>query len=354
MNILLTGGAGFVGSNLAKAFRKDHPNAKIVCLDNLKRRGSEFNLATFKNLKIDFVHGDVRNASDLESLDADFDIMIEASAEPSVLAGLNGSPHYLLDTNLAGTLNCLTFARTRVQKIIFLSTSRVYSIEPLKQIQLIEKSTRLEISSDQKIPGVSQKGISETFPVHLPRSLYGATKLASEYMIQEYVYAFNMKAIINRCGVLAGPGQFGKTDQGVFTLWIAHHYFKKKLQYTGFGGTGKQVRDLLHPLDLYDLIQKQIPLVEKYNGGVFNVGGGQPNSISLQEFTQICEKITGNSIQIDSNPSTSTVDIPTFVTDSSVAHQVFTWKPKHSVENIVDDTYQWICENEHMLKPLFN
>ncbi len=353
MNILITGGAGFVGSNLAKAFRKDLPSARIIAFDNLKRRGSELNIAALKSINVEFIHGDVRSSSDLESLPGSFDLMVEASAEPSVLAGLDGSPNYLLDTNLVGTWNCLNFARARVDEMVFLSTSRVYSIDPLKSMNLVEIETRLEIANEQTLPGVTTAGISEKFPVHLPRSLYGATNLASEYMIQEYAYAFNKKAIINRCGVIAGPGQFGKTDQGVFTLWVANHYFKKKLKYTGFGGTGKQVRDLLHPLDLYALIQKQVPMIEKHNGGVFNIGGGYLNSVSLQELTRICEKIVGNSIQIDSDLTTSPVDIPTFVTDSSVANQVFSWNPARSVEDIVSDIFNWIRQNEAMLKPLF-
>src|SRR5207302_2093552 len=131
--------------------------------------------------------------------------------------------------------------------------------------------SRFEIAEDNEQKGISKKGISESFPIHLPRSLYGATKLASEMIIQEYAYAYGLQALINRCGVIAGPGQFGKVDQGVFTLWVANHYFRRPLKYTGFGGRGKQVRDLLHPLDLFTLLKQQLLDISSYSGQVFNV-----------------------------------------------------------------------------------
>ena len=251
MKVLITGGAGFVGSSLALSFRQLHPGAEVVALDNLKRRGSELNLPVLREAGIQFVHGDIRNPADLQELQGEFDIFLECSAEPSVLAGLDGAPNYLLQTNLTGTLNCLEFARTRAGCFVFLSTSRVYSILPLREARLTETESRFELDGGQVLPGVSIHGIAEEFPTHLPRSLYGASKLASELMIQEYVHAYGMRAIINRCGVIAGPGQFGKVDQGVFTLWVANHVFGKPLKYTGFGGQGKQVRDLSPPVGLF-------------------------------------------------------------------------------------------------------
>jgi len=227
MRILITGGAGFVGSNLALSFKKEAPSATVVVLDSLRRRGSELNIAPFRRHGIQFVHGDTRSYSDLEDLPGNFEALIEASAEPSVLAGMDGSPRYAIQTNLSGALNCLEFARRRSAAFVFLSTSRVYSIAPLKDIRLLETPTRFEIGETQDCRGVSVRGISEDFPTHLHRSLYGATKLASELIIQEYVQAYGLKAVINRCGTIAGPGQFGKVDQGVFTLWVACHFFKR-------------------------------------------------------------------------------------------------------------------------------
>src|SRR4030095_3249961 len=271
MKILITGGAGFVGSSLALAFRRENASAQVTVVDNLKRRGSELNLSLFKQSAIKFVHGDIRNPSDLDQLDSAYDLFIEASAEPSVQAGIKGSPRYAFQTNLSGTFNCLEFARKSAGAFVFLPTSRVYSLTPLKKIALVETPTRLAIADNQSIKGISVRGINEDFPTNLPRSIYGATKLASELIVQEYADTYGLRSIINRCGVIAGPGQFGKVDQGVFTMGVANTHFKKPWKYTGFGGKGKQVRDLLHPLDLFSLVKKQIEKIDDISGQVFNV-----------------------------------------------------------------------------------
>jgi CDP-paratose 2-epimerase len=353
MRVLITGGAGFVGSSLAFAFKRESPANTVVALDNLKRRGSELNLNSFKRHGIEFFHGDLRHPSDLEDLDGDFDLLIDASAEPSVHAGVGGSAHYVLQTNLTGTLHCLEFARRRAEKFIFLSTSRVYSISPLRAVVLVETPTRFEIADAQQYQGVSGRGISESFPTHLPRSLYGATKLASELIIQEYVDTYGLRAIINRCGVIAGPGQFGKVDQGVFTLWVANHYFKKPLKYTGFGGQGKQVRDLLHPLDLFALINRQLAAFEKHSGQVFNVGGGRDVSTSLLELTALCQQVVGNKVEVGSEAESPSVDIPLYISDYGRAAETFDWSPARSVPDIVQDITDWIRANEPQLKHVF-
>ena len=354
MRILITGGAGFVGSSLARKFQSE--GADVVTFDNLRRRGSERNVADFLRRGISFIHGDIRNANDVDSITGSFDLVIDASAEPSVLAGTDGNGiRYLNDTNLNGTLNCLEFVRTRKSKLIFLSTSRVYSIKALQGIKLHEEDSRFAISETGNLPGLTKDGITEEFPVvgHGFRSLYGATKLASELFVEEYAQTFNMPAVINRCGVIAGPGQFGKTDQGVFTMWVARHLWPKALQYTGFGGQGKQVRDLLHPRDLYDLLTRQIATLPDLRGEVFVAGGGLRGSTSLKEFTAICQRVCGNSPGITSNPQTAAVDVPFFVGDSSKCKQVFDWVPKASPEDIVADIADWLRSDEPNLKPLF-
>jgi CDP-paratose 2-epimerase len=353
MKILITGGAGFVGSSLAKLFRDEFPNSKIVCLDNLRRRGSELNLRIFKERNIQFVHGDIRNSSDLTDLNESFDVMIEASAEPSVHAGTHGDPSYVLNTNLMGSLNCFEFARKHVDRSIFLSTSRVYSIAALNSIQLETVDKRFVPVADQNLRGFSSRGVAEDFCVAKAKSIYGASKLASELMALEYLNSYRTKIIINRCGVIAGRGQFGKVDQGVFTLWVANHYFGKPLKYMGYGGKGFQVRDLIHPLDLYSLMKSQLEMAESCAGEVYNVGGGVSVSTSLMEYTEHCRRVTGREVEITSDPTTNQLDVPLYLTDSSKAEKVFGWKPTLDTARIVEDIHTWIRDNESDLKPIF-
>jgi CDP-paratose 2-epimerase len=350
MKVLITGGAGFVGSNLARLFAASRTNVEVTAFDNLKRRGSELNLKPFKELGIRFVHGDIRNSGDLAALGTGFDLFIEASAEASVHAGVRGTPDYVVQTNLFGTFNCLSFARYHADKFVFLSTSRVYSIKTLREIALEETPSRFTIRPEQTLRGVTTAGISEDFDTSLPRSFYGATKLASEYLVQEFTEAYGLKSIVYRCGVLAGPGQFGKTDQGVFTMWVAHHFFKKDLQYTGFGGTGKQVRDLLHPADLFALMERHIDVIDKHSGSVHNVGGGAEISVSLAELTALCQKIVGTKVPITRRADTAAVDVPLYISDCGRISSALGWRPNRDVETIVSDIFSWIRDNESDLR----
>ncbi len=356
MRILVTGGAGFVGSSLCRLMREKRPQAEIVAFDNLHRRGSELNLPVFRDLGIRFVHGDVRNPLDFEELDGNFDLFIEASAEPSVHAGTgHNPPGYLLHTNLTGTLNCLEFGRRRTAGMIFLSTSRVYSIQALRELKLDAGKTRFELAADQTLPGASGRGVAETFPTvgRGSRSLYGSTKLASELFVEEYAANYNYPAVINRCGVIAGPGQFGKVDQGVFTLWVARHLFGGELAYTGFGGQGHQVRDLLHPEDLFALLEAQWQRLDEIKGRTYSIGGGVAGSVSLREYTALCEQVVGKAIKIASNTATADVDIPCFIADSRLAAEEFGWQPKKAPLAIVSDIHAWLKGNLAQLTPLF-
>ena len=312
----------------------------------------EPNIPRLKQAGIEFVHGDVRNAEDLEASALPVDLILECSAEPSVLAGYT-SPGYVLQTNLIGTINCLELARQTQADFIFLSTSRVYPIAYLNQLNYTETDTRFQLSEQQDLPGVSAFGISERFPLDLPRSLYGSTKLASELIINEYGDAYGLRTLINRCGVLTGPWQMGKVDQGVFALWVANHYFQKSLKYIGYGGTGKQVRDFLHVADLLDLIDIQIANLAQFKGQTFNVGGGQDFSLSLYETTKLCQEITGNSIMIEAVPENRTGDMPIFITDSRRVIEATGWQPQRNGKTLIKDICDWIHTHEKELKSIF-
>lgn len=350
--ILITGGAGFVGSSLAIKIKNKYPLYSVSCLDNLKRRGSELNLSRLAANDIKFIHGDIRNKEDFYPFESGLDTLIEASAEPSVLAGLDNPPEYLINTNLMGTVNCLYFAAKLKSDFIFLSTSRVYPIAKIEKILFTEKDSRFDLPEKQEINGVSGAGIAENFSLEGYRSLYGATKLSSELLIQEFHKFYNIRTVINRCGVITGPWQMGKADQGVIVLWVACHYWNKELSYFGYGGKGKQVRDILHVEDLFNLIDFQIHNMEKLNGRLFNVGGGTAVSVSLKELTTLCQKITGHKVKITGITEERRADIRIYITDNSMVTDATGWRPVTGVEEIIQDIYHWIKENDHLLKPI--
>ncbi len=349
MKILITGGAGFVGSSLGISLKKKYPSYNIIAFDNLKRRGSEINLADLRTAGIEFIHGDIRNPEDIASVGV-FDVLVEASAEPSVMAGLDSDPTYVINNNLFGSIYCFNACLKHRAKLIFLSTSRVYPIETIEKSAFTEEPTRFSFATGQNVSGLSEKGISEKLNLDGARSFYGTTKLSSELFIQEYAAFYGLKAAITRFGVIAGPRQMGKTDQGVVTLWMAKHYWKQSLKYIGYGGTGKQVRDILHVDDLIDLVDMQVHDIEKFEGKIFNAGGGLENSASLLEMTAICEKITGNTIAIASEMETRPADLRMFITDNTAITTDTGWIPKRSVETVFTDIYNWIKENEKQLE----
>ncbi|GFK94818.1 CDP-paratose 2-epimerase [Fundidesulfovibrio magnetotacticus] len=349
--ILVTGGAGFVGSNLAMAFKNRYPGREVLVLDNLKRRGSEYNLPRLADAGIRFVHGDIRNPEDLR-FETPIGLLLECSAEPSVLAGFGGSPEYLVNTNLTGTINCLEMCRLHKADVVFLSTSRVYAYDPLNAVPVNEGATRLVWAAQTGPEGWSPAGVSERFPIYGAKTMYGATKLCSEFVLEEYRSMYGLRGVVNRCGVIAGPWQFGKVDQGVFSLWMQAHYFKRPLKYIGFGGQGKQVRDLFHPADLFDLIELQLADWNKADGGVFNVGGGLDVSLSLLETTLLCQEITGNKVDIAADPVNRPADMAIYVTDTAKVRETFGWGPKKSARDVLEDLHAWVKDNEKALEVL--
>ena len=349
--ILITGGAGFVGSCLALGLRRHREGVRVIALDNLKRRGSELNLSRLREAGVEFVHGDIRNPEDLDAA-GKVDLILECSAEPSVLSGYGGSPAYVLNTNLTGSINCFELARRHGAGVIFLSTSRVYPVAAINGLSYTEQETRFALDAAQPMPGASALGIAEDFPLDGPRSLYGATKLCSELVLQEYQDMYGVKAVINRCGVITGPWQMGKVDQGVVVLWVARHVYGGRLGYIGFGGLGKQVRDMFHVEDLLQLILYEIDHLDALSGKVFNAGGGIGVSTSLLELTKLCQEVTGNTIAIANVVEDRPADIRLYVTDNTRVTQATGWSPRHGVKAIVTDIHAWICEHREMLRPI--
>jgi CDP-paratose 2-epimerase len=348
VHVLVTGGAGFVGANAAVGLAARHPEWEITALDNLHRRGSELNLPRLEQAGVRFVRGDVRVPERLLELDG-IDAVLECSAEPSVLAGTDGSPDYVVHTNLVGAYNCLELARRSNAYFLFLSTSRVYSVPGLEQLALKETETRFELAPQQPLVGVSAAGIAEEFRIAGSRTLYGATKLAAELLIEEYRAAYGIRAVVDRCGVIAGPWQMGKVDQGVFTYWALAHHFGRPLEYIGYGGSGKQVRDLLHVDDLVDLLDEQLGDPECWDGVVANVGGGRECSLSLRETTELCAEITGNELEVGALPTNRPGDVPLYISDCTKLFGHTEWRPQRTARQVLEDILSWIEANEAAL-----
>lgn len=335
MKILITGGCGFVGTNIALYLNTKGFN--VSSLDNLSRKGSSYNFSLLKKKKIVNYKFDISNYNYIKKLPK-FDLIIDCCAEASVEISRKDLDR-VFNTNLIGTLNILKKVKNDNSLIIFLSSSRVYSIN--------------ELNKNYKIGKKQKKLIDINFPKSKPRSIYGFTKLASEMLIEEFSYAFNIKYIINRCGVISGPLQFGKQDQGFVSLWVSSYISKKNLSYIGYNGSGKQMRDVLHIVDLCKLILLQIKNFKKINNLIFNVGGSNYSSTNLKGLSKICEEITGNKIKFKKVKKTSIYDIPWYCSDNSKVSKSYNWKPEKNIKDIVNDVYKWLKTNKNLLKEYF-
>jgi len=344
MDILITGGCGFVGSSLARFLISKYPSYNITAFDNLYRKGSELNIEPLEKCGVRFVKGDVRYEDDLKNLE--FDVLIEASAEPSVMAGKGGDRKYLIDTNFNGLVNCLEASLKNDAKLIFISTSRVYPMSVINNLNFTESEYRYDLGVND-VAGVTENGFTSELSLKGARSLYGTTKLAGEMVIGEYQEMFGAQAVINRSGLIAGAGQFGKTDQGVVTHWVSSYIYDKPL---AIFGNGKQVRDILHVNDLSRLIDMQIHEFNKFSGEIFNIGGGLKNSLSISELDNLCKKLI--CLKDVEKKEVRDLDLKYYVTDNEqIANKG--WAPEISAEGTVKDIMLWINENRKELKWIF-
>ena len=336
MKILITGVAGFAGNAIAHTLIQSHNKLQFFGLDNFSRKGSELNISKLTDLGIELIRGDIRSRSDIDGLPK-VDWVIDCAANPSVLAGIDGqsSSRQLMEHNLLGTINLLEYCKRNKAGMILLSTSRVYSASELAAMPVKSSVNRFDLR-DCDVIGASSLGISEGFPTTAPLSLYGASKLASETLILEYGECFDFPVWINRCGVLAGAGQFGKADQGIFSFWIHSYREKKPLKYIGFNGTGHQVRDALHPKDLVPLLSRQMLEPDWQAPKIINIGGGVENSMSLRELSSWCEDRFGQN-EVLASQDERPMDAPWIVMDSTTAQNAWNWSVKTKIEQILEE-----------------
>jgi len=336
MRILISGVCGFVGSTLARGLiGLGH---SVAGFDNFIRPGSESNRAALKAEGVKLFHGDLRLPSDLDPLPA-VDWVIDAAANPSVLAGVDGrtSSRQLVEHNLGGTVNLLEFCKQHRAGFILLSTSRVYSIAPLATLSVEVFEEAFRPVAGPLPEGVSLTGVNESFATMAPISLYGATKLASEALALEYGETFRFPVFVNRCGVLAGAGQFGRPDQGIFAYWLNSWRRKRPLKYIGFGGLGHQVRDCLHPRDLIGLLERQFAAPPRDAGDrIANFSGGVASALSLRQLSDWCTAKWGSQA-VTAECTPRAFDIPWMVLDSTKAADLWTWRPTTPIGSILEE-----------------
>jgi len=349
MKILVTGACGFVGSTLIRRW-VDEGVHTIIGLDNLGRPGSERNRTALRALGVIIRHGDIRLSSDLETLPA-VDVVVDTAANPTVLAGVDGqtSSRQLVEHNLIGTLNVLEYCREHGAGLIVMSTSRVYSIPPLATLPMRVKDAAFEPEPGTSMPvGLSARGVRESFSTAPPVSLYGATKLAAEQLALEYGATYGFPVWINRCGVLAGAGQFGRPDQGIYAYWVNSWLRGRPLRYLGFGGAGHQVRDCLHPADLIPLIERQMSTTDGNVTRLLNVGGGIASARSLAQVSAWCQERLGDR-HVEAGLDVRQYDIPWMVLDASTAREVWNWMPLRTTEDILGEILEHARANPDWL-----
>ncbi len=334
-SILITGGCGFVGTNLAIYLQKELKNFSIFSADNLNKDYSKFNLNILRKIKIKNYKIDISSDKFLK-IKKKFDFIIDCSADPAV-ENSRKNTRSVFNNNLKTTFNILEKTKKDKSKIIFISSSRIYPI----------------IESKKKFRNKNNSFFDEQTKTDGIKSLYGFTKFASELLIKEYSYIFNIKYIINRSGIITGPLQFGKVEQGVISLWLWRHLNNLKLDYIGFGGKGHQIRDILYVDDFSLLIKKQILAFSKINNQLFCIGGGKKNSITLKQLTTKCQKITKNLPYIGSIPKSSMYDIPIFVSSNKKIKKFYNWSPKTDINQILKLNLKWLEDNYKKIKKFF-
>ncbi len=340
MKIIVTGGCGFVGSSLCLYLKKKIKNSQILSIDNLSKSYSKYNQKILLKNKIINKNINLGEFHSLEKIKFRADFIIDCSAEPAVEISRKKVVK-VIQSNFLSTLNILEKSKEDNSKIIFISSSRVYPIkisyEKFKKYKKFKKH----------FPYSEKADFSEQ------KSVYGFTKYSSEKLIEEYNFSNNVKYIINRCGLISGPGQYGKVEQGLISLWMWRHLNKINVTYLGHGGKGDQLRDVLFIDDFCKLILKQLKSYKLFENKLFCVGGGKRNVIKLKQLTKMCKTITNNKVKVLQKSKTSIYDIPYYVTSLKKIKKLCGWEPKVDLNKGLREIYNWMILNRHKIKDFF-
>ncbi len=342
MKILVTGGAGFIGSHIAERYAREGND--VVIFDNLSRaellkkpikhvdHNKNFLLSSFKNVK--FIKGDVRNADEIASAARDADVIFHAAAQTAVTTSVT-DPRADFGVNIVGTFNILEAARKsdRNPSIIYCSTNKVFG-DNVNKVRVSEKGDHYEFEPSYG------NGIPEDFSIdrceHTP---YGVSKLTGDLYMQDYAHIYGLKTGVFRMSCIYGTRQLGVEDQGWVAWFVIATLLGKPLTIYG---DGKQVRDVLYVTDLVELYDRFLKSSLKH--GVFNTGGGPKNTLSLLRLLDLLEKLTGKKSKVsysDWRPS----DQKVFVADISQAKKALGWEPKVSPEEGVGRLVEWAKAN---------
>lgn len=328
--ILITGGSGFIGSNMSEYFFQREWD--VYAFDNFSRKGVEDNAKEIANMGVTVIRGDVRNKEDFMRLPK-VDAVINLAANPGIPWSIE-NPIYDANTNLMGALNVLEFTRQCGACMIQASTNKVYS-DQLNDIKLIKRATRYDYPENYSF------GINEAYPVDglgRPHSPYGCSKLGADIYSQEYNTTFNVPTVNCRMSAIYGPRQMGVSEQG-WVVWFM--YAKKHDLPLEIFGDGLQVRDLLYIKDLCRLYYEIITNMNKYRGQVFNVGGGYKNTISLIEMIDWLELRDGKEMTLQYK-DWRVADHKSYISDIRKVEAVTGWTPEYSVEAGLTKTWEWI------------
>lgn len=343
MHILIAGGCGFVGTNLALFFtEKGH---HVTCVDDMSRETSAINADLLYSLDVTVHRISIyRFLSVLKMTEIPVDIILNCSAQSRSTAGQD-EPMVDYHGNVSSAVACAELAREYGCPLIHWSTNKVYAANRLNHRETAELDTRYEIpfSVSYKDPTMGQ------------RSIYGATKYAAEVLLNEWSTSYNIPTIINRFSCMAGPHQYSVADQGWVAHWMYCHMFGQPLEYIGW--KGKQVRDILNIADVCQLVNKQIEYLQNNNNytytrycETYNVGGGPDNTLSLRECTTLCERITGKSVEITTVDEPRLADQRVYVSDIKEVSAMFDWKPMFKPLRTLENVYEWALQNTETLE----
>lgn len=336
MKVLITGGAGFIGSNAALRFmQEDH---RVVLFDNLSRQGSQANLRWLQEQgNPSFIKGDVRDFAALEEAfraHPDIDVVLHLAAQVAVTTSV-ADPRLDFEINALGTLNVLEAVRQWAPQaiLLFASTNKVYGA--MDDLEVVEMDGRYQYGN--------LRGISEERPLDF-HSPYGCSKGAADQYVRDYARIYSLRTVVFRQSCTYGYRQFGVEDQG----WVAWFAIAALLgRPITIYGDGKQVRDLLFVDDLLAAYQRAIQNIEVACGQVYNMGGGPSNQASLLEVLSQLERHLGRPIP-RSFSSWRPGDQKVCVMDTSLAQRELGWQPRVGVEEGVGRLFHWVVENKRL------